>query len=60
MFLEGLYLMVNCSVLWGRMQTTKFIVWEVVCVENKENWKWFIDLLINGLNLDVGQGLNLS
>ncbi|XP_023737242.2 uncharacterized protein LOC111885194 [Lactuca sativa] len=35
------------------------IAWAVVCVENKENWKWFLLLLSDDLNLGLGQGLNL-
>lgn len=35
------------------------IAWAVVCVENKENWKWFLDLLIEDLNLGLGDGLTL-
>ena len=30
------------------------ISWEVVCVENKDNWKWFIDNLTEDLNLQDG------
>ena len=32
------------------------IAWAVVCVENKENWKWFLDLLIGDLNIGSGMG----
>ena len=30
------------------------IAWVVVCVENNENWKWFIDNLTEDLNLQHG------
>ncbi|CAI9276565.1 unnamed protein product [Lactuca saligna] len=32
------------------------IVWTVVCVENKENWKWFLSLLSDDINLGKVQG----
>lgn len=35
------------------------IAWCVVNVENKENWKWFLDLLIDELDLVRGNGLTL-
>ena len=35
------------------------IAWVVVCVENKENWSWFSDLLIDDLDLGMGQGISL-
>nr|KAJ0226670.1 hypothetical protein LSAT_V11C100001510 [Lactuca sativa] len=35
------------------------IAWEVVCVVNKENWKWFLDLLIDDLELNLGYGYNI-
>lgn len=35
------------------------IAWAVVCVENKENWKWFLDLLRDDLDLAMGNDLTL-
>ncbi|CAI9295760.1 unnamed protein product [Lactuca saligna] len=35
------------------------IAWAVVCVENKENWRWFLDLLIDDLGLNLGYGYNV-
>nr|KAJ0215437.1 hypothetical protein LSAT_V11C300115580 [Lactuca sativa] len=29
------------------------IAWAIVCVENKENWKWFLDNLIDDLQLNL-------
>ncbi|XP_052627051.1 uncharacterized protein LOC128133592 [Lactuca sativa] len=35
------------------------IAWAVVCVENKENWRWFLDLLIDDLGLNSGYGYSV-
>ena len=35
------------------------IAWAVVCVESKQTWKWFLDLLIDDLDLHLGHGLTL-
>ncbi|XP_023772459.1 uncharacterized protein LOC111921112 [Lactuca sativa] len=35
------------------------IAWAVVCVENKETWKWFIDLLMDDINGGLGAGITL-
>ncbi|XP_023761650.2 uncharacterized protein LOC111910090 [Lactuca sativa] len=35
------------------------IAWAVVCVENKENWRWFLDLLIDDLGLNLGYGYSV-
>ena len=35
------------------------VAWAVVCVENKDNWKWFLDLLTDDLELGMGGGLTL-
>ena len=35
------------------------IAWAVVCVENKENWKWFIELLADDLDLAEGHDISL-
>jgi len=33
------------------------IAWAIVVVENKEMWKWFLDLLMGDLEMDHGEGL---
>ncbi|CAI9277062.1 unnamed protein product [Lactuca saligna] len=33
------------------------IAWAVIDVENKDNWTWFIELLVADLDLDCGRGL---
>lgn len=33
--------------------------WAIICVEYKENWKWFLEFHTGDLNLDVGKGLTL-
>ena len=35
------------------------IAWAVVNVENKDNWKWFIELIEQDLYLDGGRGLSV-
>ncbi|CAI9278555.1 unnamed protein product [Lactuca saligna] len=35
------------------------IAWAVVNVENKQNWKWFLKLLIDDLHLNLGNGFSL-
>ena len=35
------------------------IAWAVVCVENKENWKWFLELVGEDLRLGTGLGITL-
>ena len=35
------------------------IGWAVVCVENKENWKWFLKNLQDDLQVDDGSGITL-
>lgn len=30
------------------------IAWAIVCIENKENWKWVLDNLIDDLKLNLG------
>ncbi|GJT70278.1 multidrug resistance-associated protein 5 [Tanacetum coccineum] len=35
------------------------IAWAVVSVENKDNWVWFMELLISDLGLPSGQGLTI-
>ncbi|GJW46799.1 multidrug resistance-associated protein 5 [Tanacetum coccineum] len=36
------------------------IAWTVVSVENKDNWVWFMELLISDLGLPYGQGLTIT
>ncbi|CAD5314736.1 unnamed protein product [Arabidopsis thaliana] len=36
------------------------IAWAIVPVENKVNWEWFMTLLQEDLNLELGNGLGLS
>ncbi|CAI9299451.1 unnamed protein product [Lactuca saligna] len=33
------------------------IAWAVVYIENKLNWKWFLELITNDLELDGGRGM---
>ncbi|KAD5960286.1 hypothetical protein E3N88_11758 [Mikania micrantha] len=35
------------------------LAWAVVSVENKENWKWFLDLLNDDIEMEGGVGLTL-
>ncbi|CAI9300170.1 unnamed protein product [Lactuca saligna] len=35
------------------------VAWAVVEVENKESWKWFLDLLIDDIGMGVGHGLTI-
>ncbi|XP_023753694.1 uncharacterized protein LOC111902053 [Lactuca sativa] len=35
------------------------IAWAVVAVENKETWKWFLDLLLDDIEMRIGHGLTL-
>ncbi|KAL7605835.1 hypothetical protein Lser_V15G17660 [Lactuca serriola] len=35
------------------------VAWAVVAVENKESWKWFLDLLIDDIGMGVGHGLTI-
>ncbi|CAI9303419.1 unnamed protein product [Lactuca saligna] len=35
------------------------IAWAVVAVENKETWKWFLNLLLKDINMGNGAGLTL-
>ncbi|GKF04552.1 hypothetical protein Tco_0035220, partial [Tanacetum coccineum] len=35
------------------------IVWAIVNVENKENWSWFMQCLINDLRIVDGEGLTI-
>nr|KAJ0226600.1 hypothetical protein LSAT_V11C100040920 [Lactuca sativa] len=35
------------------------IAWAVMAVENKETWKWFLDLLLNDIEMRIGHGLTL-
>ncbi|XP_023762712.2 uncharacterized protein LOC111911153 [Lactuca sativa] len=35
------------------------IAWVVVEVENKETWKWFLDLLLDDIEMGIGHGLTL-
>lgn len=36
------------------------IAWAIVSVENKVNWEWFMTLLQENLDLELGNGLALS
>nr|KAJ0225030.1 hypothetical protein LSAT_V11C100038120 [Lactuca sativa] len=35
------------------------IDWVVIDVENKDNWEWFINLLVEDLSLELGEGLTI-
>ncbi|XP_010525342.1 PREDICTED: uncharacterized protein LOC104803158 [Tarenaya hassleriana] len=35
------------------------VAWAIVDVENKINWEWFLTLLVDDLNLGVGQGFTM-
>ncbi|KAI3522503.1 hypothetical protein L1887_00335 [Cichorium endivia] len=35
------------------------IAWAVVAVENKHTWKWFLDLLLDDIDMGEGRGLTL-
>ncbi|CAI9298295.1 unnamed protein product [Lactuca saligna] len=59
-FLKGIYKgELLCDV--GRDANNRIypISCAVVCVENKENWRWFLDLLIDDLGLNLGYGYNV-
>ncbi|KAJ9552780.1 hypothetical protein OSB04_016825 [Centaurea solstitialis] len=35
------------------------LAWAVVAVENKETWKWFVDLLVDDIHMGIGHGLTI-
>jgi len=35
------------------------LAWAVVAVENKETWKWFLDLLLEDIEMGDGRGLTI-
>ena len=35
------------------------LAWAEVVVESKETWKWFVDLLLDDIGMENGQGLTL-
>ena len=35
------------------------IAWAVVDVENRVNWLWFIQLLVDDLGVEAGEGLTI-
>nr|KAJ0222335.1 hypothetical protein LSAT_V11C200051040 [Lactuca sativa] len=35
------------------------LAWDVVAVESKETWKWFVDLLLDDIEMGSGNGLTL-
>nr|KAJ0200024.1 hypothetical protein LSAT_V11C600334040 [Lactuca sativa] len=59
-FLKGIYKRaLLCAV--GRDVNNSIYpnAWAVVCIENKENWKWFLDILIDDLGLNFGYGYSV-
>nr|KAJ0188126.1 hypothetical protein LSAT_V11C900457930 [Lactuca sativa] len=59
-FLKGIYKgELLCTVGRDANDQIYHIAWAVVCVENKHNWKWFLDMLIYDMNLNFGNGYSL-
>nr|GEX46815.1 pentatricopeptide repeat-containing protein [Tanacetum cinerariifolium] len=40
-------------------ETTIYLAWAMVSVENKDNWSWFLELLAKDLEVPNGNGLTL-
>ena len=59
-FLKGIYKgELFCAVGRDTNNGIYPITWALVCVDNKENWRCFLDLLIDDLGLNLGYGYSV-
>lgn len=59
-FLKGVYYRELLCVMGRDKDNHIYLIsWVIICVEYKENSKWFLEFLTGDLNLDVGKALTL-